>query len=361
MTTFLRRMMKLPSTRTVAALALGTVTAMASAGEIVHHPEIVATPPQNVCRGQGCAVNTASYAWHATQWRRWPGTRTVAPSPGRGDRAEPTPAKPAFDIPTPDTSGNLPPTRTPNAGVREPRPGVAAPAAPRTAPTTAAPKAAPPRATTPSTPSPTLSAPPPRTTPDSATGVDTPAPTQPAPPVNLDELFGDEPAAPTDTPETETPEAETPAAEPPIEDIPPPFDSKSSGSRKPRDPRRTLSALSAGMSGGNVAAKPSSPPDLWKAAPVRKVTGERAVSEGPTLNEPNLMSEPGDGPQLQATPEPDLNEGAAWRPSSRAAANEVVPTANWQEVVAETSSDEANPLRATGSAGARRTNPLRRR
>jgi hypothetical protein len=179
--------------------------------------------------------------------------------------------------------------------------------------------------------------------------------------VNLDELFGDEPAPPTNTPETETPETETPADEPPVEDIPPPFDAKHSSSAKPRDPRRTLSALSAGLSGGNAVAQPTNPPDLWKAAPVRKVTGERAVSEGPMLNEPNLMSAPGDGPKLHATPDPELNEGAAWRPSSGKTVQEVVPTANWQEVVAETASEEANPLRATSSAGARRTNPLRRR
>jgi hypothetical protein len=77
------------------------------------------------------------------------------------------------------------------------------------------------------------------------------------------------------------------------------------------------------------------------------------------LNEPNLMSAPDDGPQLEATPE--TNDG--WRPSASVEApGEVIPTANWEEAAEAEPTKEvggSNPLRSN-AAGGRKSNPLRR-
>jgi hypothetical protein len=305
-----------------AVLAIGATSTSAIAGELVHQLEVVSTPPQNVCRGQGCAVNTESYAWHKTQWRRWPGTPTVLPSPGRADRAEAVPPRAQFDMPDPGPATMPAGPRTQGTGIRTPRP------APRT-PT----RAAPPSAT---------SAP---AVPDSNDSM---------PPIDLDEILrnDDEPSPPATMPEPTTP----------VDEIPPPFDSKRSGGAPPRDNNRTLNALTAGLNGGRAKPQAAAPADPWKAAPVRKVNGEKSAPEGPMLNEPNLMSAPDDGPQLQATPDGD-NTSSLWTPVN--SANEdgnVTPVANWEDsATAAPETAGGNPLRASTGSEGRRANPLRRR
>jgi hypothetical protein len=196
--------------------------------------------------------------------------------------------------------------------------------------------------------------------PDSATGVRTPATEPSAPPVDLEKLFQDE-----DTPSTNDAPAE---AEP--GDIPPPFDSKESGTLKNRDPNRTLNALSAGLKAKKAPSSQSKAPrDPWQAAPVRNVNGEKTTTGGPVLNEPNLMPEPADGPALQATPA-SADEGFGTTSGDRTtsqltADSEVSQVANWTETTAETTDGEAaaggNPLRSSSKgAGSRRSNPLRR-
>lgn len=328
----LRRFISLHAARVATSLAMGGAATLATAGEVIHHLEHVSAPGQDVCRGNGCAVNTQTYAWHATQWRRWPGTTTLPPSPGRGDRIEPVASRPAFDMPTPATA----PTQSQQlrgTGVRTP---IAAPARGNAS-------TAPPR-TTPSQNGIPL--------PDSATSVTTPAAEPSGPPIDLDELFKDEDAPP--------------AAEPPTDpdEIPPPFDSKRSGGKKTRDPVRTLNALSAGLKAKKAPPiRSNAPSDPWQAASVRAVNGERAVSDGPSLNEPNLMSEPGDGPQLQKTPGEDLGD---LPPQTQSTTDEsgVLPAANWTEMSPPppgATMAGGNPLRAGASnSGSRRSNPLRR-
>lgn len=326
MTQSLRRSILRHISQGAIALAVGAAGAPALAGDLTDQLNFVDTPPQNVCRGNGCAVNTESYAWHQTQWRRWPGTPTVLPSPGRGDRAEAVPPRPQFDMPAPSATSAPAGPRMQGTGVRAPRPAVAAPSTPRVA--------TPPEAT-------------------SDSGI--PNGDEAMPPINLDDILRDD--APT-------PPATRPETTPPADEIPPPFDSKRSGGAPKRDANRTLNALTAGLNGGRATAKPSAPHDPWKAAaPVRKVTGEKSAPEGPVLNEPNLMSAPDDGPQLQATPEAGEDSGALWKPVSDANLDGgVTPAANWEEAdVTLSAPSGSNPLRAAGSGDRARSNPLRRR
>ncbi len=339
----LRRFIWLNAARAATSLALGGVTAPAIAGELIHQMEHVSIPPQDVCRGNGCAVNTQTYAWHATQWRRWPGTTKLLPSPGRGDRIEPVTSRPTFDMPAPAAAtGRTPQLR--GTGVRPPSAapahsnGTAGPSRPTTTPGQSGIQI-----------------------PDSATGVNAPLTDPSEPPIDLDELFRDEDTPPEATPPTDT--------DP--NDIPPPFDSKRSGRTKSRDPNRTLNALSAGLRAKQAPPVRSNPPsDPWQAAPVRAVNGEKAVSEGPVLNEPNLMSAPGDGPRLQETP---TNGTSPLKPQAQNSStgnltsdNEgVLPVANWTDVATEQPSSSTtsagNPLRVgTSGTGSRRSNPLRR-
>jgi hypothetical protein len=175
------------------------------------------------------------------------------------------------------------------------------------------------------------------------------------PPIDLDEILrnDDEPSPP----------ATTPAPRTPVDEIPPPFDSKRSGGAPPRDNNRTLNALTAGLNGGRAKPQAAAPADPWKAAPVRKVNGEKSAPEGPTLNEPNLMSAPDDGPQLQATPDGDDHTSSLWTPVHGASENgDVTPVANWEETESSGAATQGgNPLRASTGSEGRRANPLRRR
>ncbi len=340
MTLPLRRFIRLPSASLATALVISGAAGIASGGEVIHVLEHVNTPQQNVCQGVGCAVNTQTYAWHQTQWRRWPGTAKLLPNPGRGDRIEPISAQPQFDMPAPAGPATSAPPVT-SGGIRTP---VSAPASPRR---TAAPA---PRSATPGSRG---GAP----LPPSATSA-TPRPSDPAgPPIDLDRLFQNET---TPAPST-TPEATEPG------DIPPPFDSDAA---QRRSPVRTLSALSAGLK----ASKPptrraAAPADPWQPATVRKVNDERSAVEGPVLNEPNLMPNPADAPALRATPSFDGSEPVE-QASSPASANRVMdadvsPVASWDAAAIPTEANaetvEGNPLRARGAAGTpRRSNPLRR-
>lgn len=319
MTTWLRYSL-VRASRCIAVIGLGSATSMAWSNELTHQFQTVTVPPQNVCQGQGCAVNTASYAWHTTQWRRWPGTPNVLPSPGRGDRAESVPPKATFDMPAPSARTTPAGPRVQGAGIRAPRP---TPAVSRPAP--------PAEATTES-------------------GI--PRGEDSLPPIDLEDILRDDaPAQPKTAPE--------PA--PSDNEIPPPFDSKRSG-KAPRDSNRTLDALSAGLNGGRVNHKSTTPADPWKAVPVRKVTGEKSAPEGPSLGEPNLMSAPDDGPVLQATPDDAGDSSALWKPVGEGAIDtDVTPAANWEEA-AEVVADvkDGNPLRASSGNDGRRSNPLRR-
>lgn len=320
MTTWLRYSL-VRASRCIAAVGLASAAPMAWASDLTHQFQTVNIPQQNVCQGQGCAVNTASYAWHTTQWRRWPGTPNVLPSPGRGDRAESVPPKATFDMPAPSARTTPPGPRVQGAGIRAPRP------------------------------TPAVSRPTPKV--DEAPESGIPSTEDSLPPVNLEDILRDDtPAQPKATPE----------AAPSDNEIPPPFDSKRSG-RAPRDSNRTLNALSAGLNGGRSTTKPTTTADPWKAAPVRKVTGEKSAPEGPTLGEPNLMSAPDDGPALQETPDDAADSSALWKPVGEGAIDsDITPAANWEEATdATVDAKDANPLRASSGADGRRSNPLRRR
>lgn len=340
MTHSLRRLIRLHSAKVATMLAMGGAAGIANGGEVIHLLEHVSTPQQNVCQGAGCAVNTQTYAWHQTQWRRWPGTTKLLPNPGRGDQIEPISARPQFNMPAPDTPASAAPALT-SGGTRTP---VSAPAASRR---TAAPT---PRATTPDRRGS-------GTPPDSTTSV-TPSPTEPSgPPIDLDQLFQDETTpTPPATPETTEPG-----------DVPPPFDGQGA---KRGDPRRTLSALSAGLKASKPPVQlPVTPIDPWQPTSVRKVNDEQSAGEGPVLKEPNLMPDPSDGRHLQVTPvdETSRQRPAAGRPSASrfTVDTDVSQVANWNaldEASHVSSGDKGgNPLRSGSASGnPRRSNPLRR-
>jgi hypothetical protein len=171
------------------------------------------------------------------------------------------------------------------------------------------------------------------------------------PPINLDDILRDEPPTTPTAPEV-TPETD---------EIPPPFDSKGSGGAAPRD--RTLNALTSGLNTAKPAAKAVAPADPWRAAPVRRTTGEKTATEGPVLNEPNLMSAPDDTAPLQATPDSSFDT-SDWSPvtPSNESSEQVTMVANWDEASASAKDTQGgNPLRASNGSDSRRTNPLRRR
>jgi hypothetical protein len=328
------RLLARGATRYVAVLTVGASAAWAGAGEVFHQHEIVNAPPQNVCTGKGCAVNTESYAYHATQWRRWPGTRKVEPSPGRGRRVEP-PVETSETLPAPTQT--LPPPSVPStqgAGARSTRP-MTTPNAPTTRPPVT-------RATPPSTEN---------TVPEPSTTERDNA----APPVDLDDLF----------PEETTPPTGEPSTAPPVNEIPPPFDAEDSDARRTNGASRTLNALAAGLNGAKAKSKSTASADRWQAAPLRKVRDEQQAPAGPMLNEPNLMSAPGEGPELKATPDEGMSSEDGWHSTSATETHDaVVPTAAWEpadDAAPVADAGGSNPLRSSGGTGVRKANPLRRR